>query len=80
MEPFYINVGFKQNVKENYSSHEGEEFIFVLEGKLEIFYGKDRYELTTGDSIYYDSIVPLLVTVPDEKTITKILAVTYTPN
>ncbi|HAK47132.1 MAG TPA: DNA-binding protein, partial [Spirochaeta sp.] len=34
-----------------------EEFIYVLEGEIEINYGKDVYNLTSGESIYYDSIV-----------------------
>ena len=39
------------------SSHEGEEFIYVLEGSVEINYGKDVYLLNNGDSIYIDSVV-----------------------
>ena len=38
------------------SSHEGEEFIIVVEGSIEI-YGKQTLS-RKGDSIYYDSIVP----------------------
>ena len=29
-----------------------------MEGTIEINYGKDTYQLSAGDSIYYDSIVP----------------------
>jgi mannose-6-phosphate isomerase-like protein (cupin superfamily) len=39
------------------SSHEGEEFLYVLEGELELEYGTETHRLTPGDSIYYDSIV-----------------------
>jgi len=35
--------------------HEGEEFIYLLEGKLEFHYGQETMVLSMGDSIYYDS-------------------------
>jgi transcriptional regulator with XRE-family HTH domain len=58
MEPFVVEVhpGSAQGVRP--SSHEGEEFIFVLSGEVEILYGRETYRLKAGDSIYYDSIVP----------------------
>ncbi len=58
MEPFLIDIhpGSAQGVRA--STHEGEEFIFVLSGEVEVLYGKDMYRLKTGDGIYYDSIVP----------------------
>lgn len=37
---------------------EGEEFTFVVSGKLEIYIGTDRYVLEKGDSIYYDATIP----------------------
>jgi quercetin dioxygenase-like cupin family protein len=55
MEPLVVDVRPEQNL--SLSSHEGEEFIYVLEGSLEVEYGKDTYLLQAGDSIYYDSIV-----------------------
>ena len=27
------------------SSHEGEEFLYVLQGKIEVLYGQEKYEL-----------------------------------
>jgi transcriptional regulator with XRE-family HTH domain len=60
------------------SSHEGEEFIFVLEGAVEINYGAETYQLQTGDSIYYDSIVAHHVHAECGEA-AKILAVIYTP-
>jgi uncharacterized cupin superfamily protein len=35
------------------SVHEGEEFIFVLNGEVVLEIGDDRYELEPGDSAYY---------------------------
>lgn len=38
--------------------HEGEEFIFVLEGKQEFTYGGEKYIMEEGDSVYFDASVP----------------------
>ena len=61
----------------NLSSHEGEEFIYVMKGEIEVLYGQETYLVSEGDSIYYDSVVPHdLHAFGDEA---KILAVVYTP-
>ena len=78
MEPFIIDI--KPTEAEDFalSSHEGEEFIYVLEGDLEVNYGKETYVLHAGDSIYYDSIVKHHVHGYHNQT-AKILAVIYIP-
>ncbi|NCC10689.1 MAG: XRE family transcriptional regulator [Bacteroidia bacterium] len=78
MEPFIIDVMPTKDSDFILSSHEGEEFIMVLEGVMEISYGKHTYLLEEGDSIYYDSIVPHHVHAY-EGAAAKILAVIYTP-
>lgn len=78
MEPFLIDIQPAKNADFMFSTHEGEEFIYVLEGVIEINYGKETYVLEKGDSIYYDSIVAHHVHAGDEKT-AKILGVIYTP-
>ena len=80
MEPFFINVNYVEQEKDNYSSHEGEEFIYILEGQVEVFYGSEKYLLNPGETIYYDSIVPHLVRSASKDNYAKLLAVTYTPN
>jgi len=77
MEPFMIEVQPREGGLPLLSSHEGEEFIYVLEGSIEIRYGKDSYQLEAGESIYYDSIVPHDVHALDGTA--KILAVVYAP-
>ncbi len=77
MEPFIIDVA-PGSAKAPNSSHEGEEFIFVLNGSIEISYGQDTYLLKEGDSIYYDSIVPHRVSAAGERQAT-IMAVVYAP-
>ncbi len=79
MEPFVIHIA-PTEVGVNFmtSTHEGEEFIYCLEGYVEITYGHSMYLLEQGDSIYYDSIVAHHVHAADEHG-AKILAVVYTP-
>ncbi len=77
MEPFLIHIQ-AGNGKECCSTHEGEEFLYVLEGSIRVQYGSEQYVLQQGDSIYYDSIVDHLVTANDA-TGAKILAVVYSP-
>lgn len=78
LEPFLINI--KPENPDQYlpSSHEGEEFLFVLEGTIEISYGKENYILNTGDSIYYDSIIEHHVHSKNADR-AKVLGVVYTP-
>jgi len=76
MEPFIVTI--EVDARQEKSSHEGEEFIYVMEGKLAFEYGTGKDTLNAGDSVYYDSIVPHRVYSADNKAV-KILAVVYTP-
>ena len=78
MEPFIIDIQTTEETNYELSSHEGEEFIFVMEGAVEIAYGKKTHVIEAGDSIYYDSIVPHHVHGYKGQA-AKILAVVYTP-
>lgn len=78
MEPFIVDVHHLEGESINLSSHEGEEFIYVLSGEIEVYYGKNKLNVKTGDSIYYDSIVPHYVHAGGN-TDAQILAVIYTP-
>ena len=77
MEPFMIELSPSDDAELKKSSHEGEEFIYVLEGDIVINYGKDEYKLTAGESIYYDSIVEHDVKASGASA--KILAVIHEP-
>jgi len=78
MEPFLIDIEPSGQDDFTLSSHEGEEFIYVLDGTVEVTYGKKDYTLEAGDSIYYDSIVAHHVH-SSNNTPAKILGVVYTP-
>ena len=78
MEPFIIDIQPSEERNFKSSAHEGEEFIYVMDGEVEIDYGKDKYLLKEGDSIFYDSIVEHHVHGAVGKS-AKILAVVYIP-
>ena len=78
MEPFSIEISPIEKDEHELSSHEGEEFIIVTEGCVEITYGNKNYVLNAGESIYYDSIVPHHVHAHGGRP-AKILAVVYVP-
>jgi transcriptional regulator with XRE-family HTH domain len=78
MEPFIIDINPEDKPDFKLSAHEGEEFIYVMNGEVEIEYGKEKYTLQEGDSIFYDSIVKHHVHGAPGKS-AKILAVVYIP-
>ena len=77
MEPFIVDLHPKKVEKYELSTHEGEEFIYVMGGQIELLYGQERYLLNTGDSIYYDSVIPHDLHAHEKEA--KILAVIYSP-
>jgi transcriptional regulator with XRE-family HTH domain len=58
MEPFLIE--FDIDVEEDIPpiKHGGEEFLYILEGQVEVQMGDERITLYQGDSIYFESKVP----------------------
>ena len=58
------------------NQHIGEEIIFVLEGKVEVSLLDKKEILNPGDSIYYDSTMPHIVSCHGKEPAT-ILAVIY---
>lgn len=76
MDPFFVEIDPHQ--EQQLSSHEGEEFIIVVSGAIELFYGKQRFILQPGDSMYYNSIVPHFVSAVGDETAT-VYAVMFMP-
>ncbi|SLM31841.1 HTH-type transcriptional regulator [Desulfamplus magnetovallimortis] len=78
MEPFFVEIMPESAKEKNLSSHEGEEFIVVHKGTIEMLYGNEVYILNEGDTVYYNSIVPHYISCAgDEKA--EIHAVIYIP-
>lgn len=78
MDPFIITVTPSGETEHKLAGHEGEEWLFGMEGQIEIEYGKELYVLGPGESIYYDSIVPHQVRAHEGQSAT-FLACVYTP-
>ena len=57
MEPFIVDVEPTEESHFSLSSHEGEEFIYVMEGAVEVCHGKKCHLIKAGDSIYYLSLI-----------------------
>jgi quercetin dioxygenase-like cupin family protein len=75
MEPFIVTL--LPTDAEEFSTHDGQEFIYVLEGEMKVQVGDQTELLHPGDAIYYDSSQPHLVK-SAAGTKTTILAVLYT--
>jgi transcriptional regulator with XRE-family HTH domain len=60
MEPLLVTPPFENHVDiQKDFRHEGEEFNYVLEGRLEFFYnGKSHSILEAGDHVYFDADRP----------------------
>jgi mannose-6-phosphate isomerase-like protein (cupin superfamily) len=58
MEPFLVEFRRKKPEKLFYFSHDGEEFIYLLEGVLEFRTENQQYVLYPGDSLYFESSIP----------------------
>jgi DNA-binding transcriptional MerR regulator/mannose-6-phosphate isomerase-like protein (cupin superfamily) len=57
MEPHLFRVAPGAG-SEEYYAHEGEEFLFVAKGRLNIFLESEEYRLRAGDSFYFRSSSP----------------------
>ncbi len=58
LEPFWVNFPQRDAADMTYSNHEGEEFIYVQHGELEMRVGERTFRMQTGDSLYFDSSLP----------------------
>lgn len=60
-EPFLVDAPYKEEVLKKpiaLSTHEGQEFDYVIRGKMVFALNDHRIELGPGDSVYYDSGLP----------------------
>jgi len=57
-EPFLVIVEPKNDKSVSYNSHPGQEFNYIIEGRLKFFLGDKEMILQPGDSIYFDSGLP----------------------
>ncbi len=57
MEPFVFTFPSKID-RHVFFDHGGEEFVFILSGKVIFQVGDERWALVKGDSIYFDAAIP----------------------
>ena len=78
LKAFLVTVAPRQNHKGVGYHHEGEEFVYVLQGKIEVDVGEHVNTLETGDSLHFNSgIVHHMKNISDEAT--ELLVVIYSP-
>lgn len=58
MEPFLVRLQPLSEPPRSRSAHDGEEFLYVLSGRVEVCLGTLSDILEEGDSIYYNSTIP----------------------
>lgn len=83
MFPFVLRPPFVLADPVSLAEHEGDEFVFVLKGKIEVVFSGYSEHLQEGDSIYFDATIPhklrssgteraeILVTVYDEPAVSR---------
>ena len=60
-EPYWVKYEFDQNLQDkpiHLTKHSGQEFDFVMSGRLKVQVGDNIEYLSEGDSIYYNSSTP----------------------
>lgn len=55
MEPFLLLVDAELSEKDALYSHDGEEFLLILDGEVELILEDEHIVLTEGDSVYFQS-------------------------
>lgn len=58
MNPFMIYPPLDDKDRPFTEPHSGEEFMFVVEGRIHLLIGAKRFELEKGDSVYFDAEFP----------------------
>ncbi len=78
MKAFLVTIDPKQDHKMVEYRHEGEEFIYVLKGQVEVIVGENKNLLKKNETLHFDSnIAHKLRNLSDDKA--KLLVVLYTP-
>lgn len=67
VEPFLVRVPPKSEADLHCNVHQGQEFIYVIEGRLEARLGSKVHVLEAGDSMYFSSQIPHALRGLDDK-------------
>ena len=78
MKAFLVTIDPKQDHRMVDYKHDGEEFLYVLKGHIEVMVGENENRLKKGETLHFNSgITHKLRNVSDEEA--KLLVVIYTP-
>lgn len=55
MEPIIYEIGINGESGRDFYSHGGEEFIYIVDGELDVYIADKKYNLSKGDSLYFKS-------------------------
>jgi len=70
-----LMVTLAENPDQEMSVHEGDEFIYVIEGTVYVKIDEDEFDLEPGDSVYYLSTTPHIIAAKKDRAV--ILAVLH---
>jgi len=59
-EPYILTLPPKVKYRGGMFQHDGEELLFVLQGRMKFQYGDEEHIMEVGDSAYFDASVPHL--------------------
>lgn len=54
---FFIVTADASDESVQFSSHEGQEFLYVLDGTMEVHFNNDKLVLREGDSVFFNSSI-----------------------
>jgi quercetin dioxygenase-like cupin family protein len=78
MKAFLVTIDPKQDHKMVEYRHDGEEFVYVLKGDVEVMVGEQKNLLKKGESLHFNSgVTHRLRNLSDDKA--KLIVVIYTP-
>jgi transcriptional regulator with XRE-family HTH domain len=58
VEPLLVMVEPEENKKMTLVTHPGQEFNYVLDGRIRVFLGGTQIDMSPGDSLYFDPAIP----------------------
>lgn len=78
MQPLLLSLESGSETPGGFISHQGEKFLLVLKGMLDVVVGEEKHVLKAGDSIHFKSTIPHRFA-NKGKTKSVSVAVTYPP-
>lgn len=78
LRAFRITIDPRRDHKMIEYKHEGEEFVYVLRGEVEIKVGEELHAMKPGESLHFEASIPHHLRNPSPKK-TELIVVLYTP-